>query len=275
MLFASDLDETLIYSGRFLQEDCLKTSEIRLIETKDGKAIAYMTEAAIKTLKSLSQKVIFVPVTTRSIEQYQRITLFQKEIPPQYAIVSNGGNLLIDGSVDEGWNTLIREKVKKHCLPLKEILVKFREIHPEDWVTSQKMADDLFCYAIVDQDRLPQEELCRFIEWLKENHWEGYLQRRKLYFVPKVVNKKDAIEYLINHIDTDFTVAAGDSLMDVGMLKQADYSITPLHGEIARLYQKDIDKEEKIQVTSATGILASEEILKNIENLIACFQKLA
>ncbi|AOY74814.1 HAD family hydrolase [Clostridium formicaceticum] len=273
MLFTCDLDETLIYGARFLQdENCLTKTKVRLIETKDGREISYMTEEAISRLKALSKKILFVPVTTRTIEQYKRITLFQKEIFPRYAIVSNGGTLLIGGKVDETWEALVKEKVRKNCLSYEEVLLKFKEIYSADWVVSQRRADDLFYYFIVRQDCLPKEKLDSFMDWLKENHWNAYLQRRKLYFIPSVINKGEAVEYLCDHISPDFITAAGDSLMDLPMLQKADYSITPLQGELGRLYQ-DEDKESKIKITSDTGILAAEEILKYIEDLNIALEK--
>lgn len=55
----------------------------------------------------------FIPVTTRTIEQFQRITLFQNEIIPEYAITSNGGNILHNGKQDVTWNKEIKKNFSR------------------------------------------------------------------------------------------------------------------------------------------------------------------
>ena len=58
-------------------------------------------------LKSVNDKVVFVPATTRTVEQYGRIDLGIGNI--EYALVCNGGVLLVNGKEDEAW---YRESVR-------------------------------------------------------------------------------------------------------------------------------------------------------------------
>ena len=62
------------------------------VEVYNGKEISFMTEKAIALLRELSEEMMFVPVTTRTVEQYNRVSLFREEIRPTYAITSNGGS---------------------------------------------------------------------------------------------------------------------------------------------------------------------------------------
>ena len=79
----------------------------------------------------------FIPVTTRTIEQFQRITLFQNEIIPEYAITSNGGNILHNGKQDVTWNKEIK-RISVECIERNDILKEFEQIAHKDWVISQK-----------------------------------------------------------------------------------------------------------------------------------------
>ncbi|MGD6818563.1 HAD hydrolase family protein [Metabacillus sp. 113a] len=258
MLFASDLDQTLIYSRRSFRHEAAE-EDIRLIEVLDGKEISFMTHKAISLLKQVSEKALFVPVTTRTIEQFKRISIFQSELAAEYAVTSNGGNILINGTPDSGWNARIAEQLKDG-MPREEMLEKFQEIVHEEWVLKQRTADDLFSYCIIDREKIPAE-LESFTQWLSEAGWTHSMQGRKLYFVPKPVSKWAAIEYIKNLVGEDTVSAAGDSLLDLCLLENADYAFAPRHGE---LQEKGQDSQGKITRTEWEGILASEEILAGV-----------
>ncbi|SHK28970.1 HAD family hydrolase [Tepidibacter formicigenes] len=266
MLFASDLDRTLIYSNKFLDNFTIKEHKnVCLIEKKGDKEISFMTNRAIDKLKELSQKLCFVPTTTRTIEQYRRISIFQNEIISKYAVVSNGGNILIDGKVDKIWNRCIKNKIKNEAVSIADVLKKFNEIKNKEWLISCNTADKLFCYCIVDLSKLKKDELKSFFKWLDGNNWNVSLQGRKLYFIPNCVNKRDAIVYIANNAGIKTIAAAGDSYLDLCMLDIADYGVSPFHGEIYDLYKDKKCEDMKLEFTLSSGILAAEEILKNIE----------
>ncbi|QXM07170.1 HAD family hydrolase [Crassaminicella indica] len=260
MIFASDLDRTLIYSKKFISN----REGIKLIEKKDDEEISFMTEKAIKELKKLREELLFIPVTTRTIEQYERITLFQEEVP-KYAVVSNGGNILIDGKIDVEWNNSIQRKIKEECLPFEEVLLKFKEIASKEWVIKRRTADQLFTYCIVDRKKMPIEKIYSFMDWLEKRNWKVSLQGRKLYFVPHCVCKWRALQYIKEQENIDFIISAGDSLLDLPMLKRADISFAPAHGEIYKSYRAD-GEAKNIIFTEREGILAAEEILEKINS---------
>ena len=73
VLFTSDLDRTLIFSKRrMLANTCYKS-----IEQLDDQTISYMSKTTYERLVQLHAVLDFVPVTTRSLQQYTRLTLFQ------------------------------------------------------------------------------------------------------------------------------------------------------------------------------------------------------
>jgi hydroxymethylpyrimidine pyrophosphatase-like HAD family hydrolase len=78
VLFASDLDNTLIHSYRVAEGRDI------CVETRDGKKLSFMSPEAHGILKDIAAKCTFVPVTTRSLEQYRRLLhLRQERSPPQ------------------------------------------------------------------------------------------------------------------------------------------------------------------------------------------------
>ncbi len=269
MIFASDLDQTLIYSKRaFRLPDSITNPEVKLVEMMDDQEISFMTIKAIALLEEVAKKMLFIPVTTRTMEQYRRIFLFHKKIIPPYAVTSNGGNIIINGSIDADWSHRIVTLTNENSLTKEDMLSKFSEIQHEQWVHSVNTADDLFCYCIVDQKAVPHDELTSFKRWLDSQGWNVSLQGRKLYFVPKHVNKWDAVHYLKELTNETFVATAGDSLLDLCMLNVSDYAIAPLHGE---LYDADRNDTRHINRTGRAGIFAAEDILESVLSVTTAY----
>ena len=83
LLFHADLDNTLIYSyRRNLGEHKVN------VEIYDQREVSFMTKKTQELLKQVAKNTMFVPTTTRTIEQYKRIQLGIQE--PKYALVCNG-----------------------------------------------------------------------------------------------------------------------------------------------------------------------------------------
>ncbi|MGE5701667.1 MAG: HAD family hydrolase [Clostridia bacterium] len=260
MIFASDLDQTLLYGARFLNES---TPPYRVVEVLDGAPISHMTIKAIELLQEIHQQLLFVPVTTRTIEQYRRIVIFQDEIAPRYAITSNGGHVIRDGRVDEQWSQLVHSRLIHDCGPFDEMLARFAEISNPEWVIREKTAEDLFFYSIIDRTQMPVDELADFERWVTRQNWSMSIQGRKLYLVPQAVNKRDAVLYVSRLEQDGHIVAAGDSLLDLPLLEGARLAIVPPHGELQQR-RNDGGDVSCLQFTHAEGISASEEILQTV-----------
>jgi hydroxymethylpyrimidine pyrophosphatase-like HAD family hydrolase len=254
MIFASDLDRTLIYSKRAMLVD-MNDQDFVVVEYKNGEPLSYMTSTAIEILKKLAETTIFIPVTTRSIEQYKRIHLFQETIKPEYAITSNGGTVLINGCIDEEWSSHIQLQLKISA-DKEDILKKFKEIASDDWILSTRIADETFYFMVIDPTKIPLIKFASFCSWIITQGWTHSVQGRKLYIVPECVNKWSSIEYLKQKSGQSFVYAAGDSLLDLCLLEKADEAMRPAHGELQVVDSKNIHK------TSKSGIYAANEILE-------------
>lgn len=261
MIFASDLDQTLIFSKRRLEH--LPEEERVVIEYKDGEPLSYMSRRSQELLKQVSTKCTFIPITTRIMDQYKRIDLgvFKERVP--YAIISNGGRVLIDGVDDPFWRDHISTGLKEECLTLKDVHKYFIERYSGDWVKSIRIAEELFIYCIVDPERTPLLDLNEFKHWLNSNNWDLSIQGRKIYFIPRVLQKSKALKYLGNKIGKKLFAGAGDSFLDLSFLKIVKYPIIPRHGELINKYSHLLGN---INITKDDGIYASDELLTEILN---------
>ena len=95
-LFASDLDNTLLFSHQHAQAGDV------CVEHLDGKAQGFFSPNVIRGLAQINRTMRFVPVTSRSVAQFLRIQ-FPPGCVPKYALVANGGLLLRNGAVDPAW----------------------------------------------------------------------------------------------------------------------------------------------------------------------------
>lgn len=267
MIFASDLDRTLIYSEKFLQA---YDGQVKVVES--GRYTSLMTQRATELLHDISRQVTFVPCTTRTIEQYQRIQFFQQECVPQYTVVSNGGNLIVDGVIDQEYRKNINRELKNCCLSAPDLLKEFDKFASDEWANPLRNADELFYYCIVDRAKVPTAEMVSFSAWVRKQNWEMSIQGRKLYLIPAVINKWTAIEKIKQLTGENIVFAAGDSLLDLPMIFGADYSIYPTHGEIYETYGKVNVKASprypKCEATERSGMIAAEEILEKLALLL-------
>ncbi|MWC27820.1 HAD family hydrolase [Paenibacillus sp. MMS18-CY102] len=262
MIYASDLDMTLIYSHRAMLVPP-DTQGISVVETYGGKSGAFMSDVAMAELKALAERVIFVPVTTRTMAQYQRIEVFQQHIVPAYAITSNGGNILHNGQVDTQWQRLVQQRLRKEACSPEEAFRTFAPIVSEDWVLESRLCDELFYVYLMDRERMPAEAVQERAQALAELGWELSVQGRKVYIVPSVVNKRDAAAYIRQRHPELPLAASGDSLLDRSLLESADYAIAPAHGELYRIYQETGIKGSW-RFTQQSGLFAAEEIVSYV-----------
>lgn len=233
MLFASDLDRTLIYSEQFVEKD-----QVAVKAVEHGSYTSYMTIRAIQMVQQVARQILFVPCTTRTVAQYQRIQFFQNEVTFKYAVVSNGGNLLVDGEIDHGYRQNLVKEVQQNCLSADDLINEFKKITDNSWLKQIKKADNLFFYSIIERKKIPFDELQYFKNWATEQNWKVSVQGRKLYLVPRVVNKWAAIKEVLNRVGERAVFAAGDSVLDLPMLDGASHALCPQHGELYDHYRQ-------------------------------------
>ncbi|MEK5394464.1 hydrolase [Paenibacillus sp. VTT E-133280] len=262
MIYASDLDRTLIYSlGAIGVPE--NTPGLIPAEIIEGKTRSYISQHALNQLMDLNTRIIFIPVTTRTIQQYKRINLFQETVIPDYAVTSNGGNILIGGVVDKEWRESIGSLVARHSAGAEEVRSYIKAVVREDWIISENYCDDLFYSFMVYRDQLPLDEITNLSDRLYNLGWRVSLQGRKLYAVPAAVNKSDAILHLRRTVRSEPMVASGDSLLDKSLLESADYAIAPCHGEIFAEQQSGLVKS-RYPFTKESGVFAGDEILQYV-----------
>ncbi|MEZ7790004.1 HAD family hydrolase [Niallia circulans] len=256
-LFASDLDRTLIYSKRALEEMETPWNQSMIgVEEKNGKYVSYMTKVSYNLLKEIASRYLFIPVTTRTYEQYKRIFIFEREVPVSYCVTSNGARIHYNGEIMTEWEERLKGKLGVECSEKEEILEMLQAYSlPGDL----KIADNLFFYYVFNTT-IAADLKIELSKIAAKNGWNISLQGRKLYFMPSPVCKGEAIKYIKEREGIEQSIGAGDSLLDLPFLNICQTAFIPRHGELigggaSRFSHK---------ATSQKGAFAGEEIIRKV-----------
>lgn len=210
VLFACDLDNTLLVSYR-----CRQDGDI-CVETIQDKKQSFMTVRAIELLRQVIRKVDFVPVTTRSLEQYRRIR-WPEGCEPELAVTTNGAALMREGSVDVEWGNQVRETVVEVWSDDINSLYEKHSLSKN--LRHCRIVDDSYLFLCCDNgtEAAAYADICR-----RQSRLEVENVGRKIYMFPPGLKKGAALVRLKKILGSNYACAAGDSSVDISMLEQAD-----------------------------------------------------
>ena len=251
-LVAVDLDQTVVYSRRSAGE----AGPSQVVEHLDGEPLSSMTVGAVQAYAALAARHAVVPVTTRTVAQYERIRL---PVPAPHAVCANGGVLLVDGARDEAWADWVRT-VCAASAPLADVQARLATVSAEPWVRLVRTAEGLFVYLVAHaREQVPEPWLAALTRDLAAAGWAVSVQGRKVYAVPSGLSKAAAVGRLAAQLRTEVLLAAGDSLLDQPLLELAVASggaaVRPAHGELHE------QGWQGAHVTTHSGARAGEELL--------------
>ena len=229
-----DLDNTLIYSYKHnIGEDKIN------VELYNGREISFITKKTFDLLKKVKEKYLVVPTTTRTKEQYDRIFLGVGEF--KYALVCNGGILLVDGKIDIDWYNKSKSLICESC---DELLKAIEYLENEKLRTFEvRFIEELFVFTKCDE---PERVVENLKEKLDMSLVYVFNNGVKVYVVPKRLDKGTAVKRFREYIEIGKNekvrkvVAAGDSEFDVSMVKAADTGIVP-YGFLKKFKMEDLE----------------------------------
>lgn len=243
MIFATDLDKTLIYSYRHLTDE---TPDVEIVEFKDNKPLSYMTNKSFNTLWKLKQRtdMMIIPVTARSTDQFNRI-LVTGNCP--YAIVASGATILKNGKPIKDWDnivTKIREQntdiYKMFMSYLSQIDSPHDDPSEDDSYTfssyfeiKPRLVNDSVIFFKLTEKAVTESFLPMKLEKKARKHnWNFTLQGQKGYLAPEDISKEHALSYLSAKLQDNDIITAGDGTLDVPFIKLGNIlKFIPEHSE--------------------------------------------
>lgn len=233
VVLMSDLDRTLIHPVKTVPDAWI--AETQVVEIYEGRPITMAGHAALAGLESLADRGAFVPVTTRSRAQLQRITEVWGLVADGWAVCANGATILHGGVEDPEW----RDEIARRCAASASVTeargVFEREIgSPEatPWISLLRDCDERFLYATVDLATIPADLEQRAAAAMGGLGWRAVLHGRKLYVLPVDLCKGRAASWLRERLEAELVIGAGDSALDVELIATADVGWVPLDAEL-------------------------------------------
>ena len=211
--FFSDLDNTLIYSHR-----TAPNADKILVEMLDGREQSYMTRRTLTFLQN-APWLRLIPVTTRSKEQFARISLFPARLPCPYALVCNGGELLIGGESDPRW----LEETRSLISPAMDALRAGIALMENMSGGRVRTPSGLMAYAVFEN---PAEAVQKLRHAIGSPALSILHNSRKVYCIPSILHKGTAVERFKTRYPTGTIAAAGDSVFDIPLLEIGEIAIT-------------------------------------------------
>ncbi|MBD5543827.1 MAG: HAD hydrolase family protein [Lachnospiraceae bacterium] len=243
IIFNADLDNTLIYSYK---HDIGPAK--RNVEIYQGREVSFITDKSYELLQKVKKEILIVPTSTRTIEQYERINLGIGNF--KYALVCNGGVLLVDGVKDERW---YQESLRLVSLSTAAINTALKLLEG-DWRRKfeLRLIENLFIFTKCNE---PEKVVFDLKAQLNTDLVDVFNNGEKVYVIPSSLNKGAAIGRLRAMLKPDFVVAAGDSEFDISMVVRADRGFVP-DG-----FKKKYGVDEEIHEVGSNSIF-SEAVLE-------------
>lgn len=251
MLFFTDLDKTIVYSG-YPEHYC--------VEYKEKLEITYMTIGAKRQLDNLFKKEEFrmIPCTLRSFEQTRRIEFITDSLTP-IVICDNGFSIYINGVLDKSWDIKMKSYIEKY--PMSETYKIINDFITTTNIPISQIKNNRDAFFTVIFKNITEAECFsdKIIGQVDLSLYKIEKQGRKLYIIPSFLDKVLALRYIWNQFSNEIVVTAGDSDVDLAFVKEGEFMILPGHSKL------NITKAIK---TSSKGIDAGKEILEIIYKLI-------
>ena len=261
-MVACDLDRTLIWSRAAcgLAEDG-GSDHLVCVEDYRGRPASFVTARAAAGLDALARAAALVPATTRTAEQLARVVLPGAAARPRWAVAANGGLILDGGRVDPGWSAVVAARLAQTSSPLAEVCDHLDDVLVVPWTLRRHVAEGLFCYAVLERAAVPDGVVDEVTAWCAQRGWTVSVQGRKLYAVPVALTKQAALAEVAGRLGAGRTLAAGDSLLDAGMLAWADAAVRTPDGELAAANACPPHDLGGVAVVERSGALGGEDVV--------------
>jgi len=233
----SDLDDTLIQTTR--KTDFSRETVVGGYD-KEGKISSYM----YKNSKYFLDKIMdsghfeFIPTTARNLESYSR-TIFYKNYNFEYAILNFSGVIIQNNRIDIHWQTEVKRNFFKLSINIADLLQLteryFYENLDSKYMPIIKNIDNQYI-SIYNKKFREQPEMTKLVSKVVMEFIYKYKLTTDFYvykndasfgILPKFLNKKNAVNYIIERYNPPFVIGAGDNVSDLDFMNLADFSLIP------------------------------------------------
>ncbi len=237
-----DLDDTLFQTLRKCELGADDPDLIVRACLPDGEHNSFATLKQQWLWNWLNQGFKIVPVTARDYHAFQRVNL-----PFQEEVVLNHGAVILNkhGEVDQNWQESIVSSLPNYLEQLHEVWVLIESYAQQVPTFKTRLVQDfgMTWYGVIKHVSGQEAPLQTLLDLIVKPHaainngslyW--HLNGNNLAILPKIINKADAVQYLLEtyrqahpHL---LTFGAGDSHTDAPFMSLCDYALIPKNTQL-------------------------------------------
>ncbi len=237
-----DLDDTLFQTLR----KCEFGADDPKLQVRaylpDGTPNSFATHKQQWLWDWLSQGFKIIPVTARDVHAFERCTL-----PFQEEVVINHGAVILDKQrqIDKVWMDNIMQSLPTYHEKLVDLWADVERYanHYQGFKPRLVNDFDITWYGVIKHIDGTEATLTKLLEAVIKPHasiMDGslywHLNGNNLAVLPKIINKEDAVSYLMTHYKHQhpnlLTFGAGDSKTDAAFITLCDYALIPKNTQL-------------------------------------------
>jgi len=227
-----DLDNTLFQTKRRNENGI--TNATKAINPEN---ISYMTKAQESFLNLFleSKNAIVIPTTARDLRQYRNTLISQNE-KINTAILYFSAVILENNEIDKIWQEKIQEQYSNLKISVEKVFEYVESIADKEIFKLYNV--DSYYVALKNRNKNnpkckeQNENLLKKLEkFINEQYYIAY-EDNNISIVPTFLDKKFAVEYLIEKYKPALTIGAGDSISDISFLQSCNFMLIPQKSQI-------------------------------------------
>lgn len=216
IFFFADLDDSMFQT---IRKD--KNGKYKATYPKNILKTSFYTKAQFNLLNFIlaNNEIVFIPLTARTKEQFERTKIFKTKQASIYAIYY-GSTLYIDGAEYKPYSKVVKYNVDNSFRQLNELKKKVLQKYP-----SIEFVDVDGKYVVSDVNNDLSKKFITDLINKKYADLEAYVEEKYITILPKIYNKSSVVKYLTKKFKPKMTLGIGNSISDIDFLNHCDFKI--------------------------------------------------
>jgi hydroxymethylpyrimidine pyrophosphatase-like HAD family hydrolase len=244
LLFFSDIDDTLMQTAR--KTDFTKQTILWGVNKKE-EPLSYIYKSTKIWLDAMIQSVeiSFIPTTARNFESYKRTHFYRDKYYTSkidMIILNFGAEIIYNNTLNKQWQEIMQNSYNSLKLNIDNLYQNANSLIEDNYSEGHgivvKIIDSYYISIYNKKDRDNTSKNIKLEELLKEfisDEYYLYINDSSFAILPKFLNKKFAVEFVIKKYNPISSIGAGDNTTDLDFMKLSDFYIVPKDSQLERL----------------------------------------
>ena len=228
----TDLDDTLFQTRRKCSTPMIKQATF----ATDNPSFMTTAQRCLLDLYLDHRDVDVIPITARNKAQYDR-TFLAREPKITHAVLYYSGMILQNGAPDQAWSRAIQGKLDSLVPTVAAYMAELNNHAVVPELFELNMVDGYYIHIRHKHKTNYQQDVAALHAAITSVHSNYYIYQydRSIVLLPAWLNKREAMQYLMDKYQPNLTIGMGDQLTDIGFMLNADFAMMPTNSQISQL----------------------------------------